>query len=75
MAKKLKTGDVKRYARGIWCDDDSKWAILRNGGKEPDGYVFGLCLRSSARSFRFDGERIARILSIGPKYVTVRISK
>lgn len=73
MAKKLKTGDVKRLdTQRSWVSESCKWVILNFNGDFWSCYT-----RESARSGRLKGhgERIARILSIGPKYVTVRISK
>lgn len=68
--KKLKTGDVKRYkAQGLDLMGDS-WVTC--GGSYG---VMGFSKREGARFCKSDDERIARILSIGPKYVTVRISK
>lgn len=66
--KKLKTGDVKRFPRDAYMDDSKKWATV--------GRDFNVWRsRRSARHWKLEDERIARIISIGPKYVTVRISK
>lgn len=74
MAKKLKTGDVKRFKRGIFKEHHgiNRWALV--GGESPPYLVPN---REYARKVKYsdEGERIERILSIGPKYVTVRISK
>ena len=73
MAKKLKTGDVRRIKIGDAYIDGHKWAVV----SQNEGMRWGAHSRSMARLYRWDrlNERIARILSIGPKYVTVRISK
>lgn len=74
MAKKLKTGDVKRVPKvDVWnLNVGMSWLTLGTLGQTVS---WGCYSREHARSLKGTGERIARILSIGPKYVTVRISK
>lgn len=71
--KKLKTGDVKRIPRTMGINDDDRWVCMGWSIFPP----LGMTTRERARALsqKAWGERIARILSIGPKYVTVRISK
>ena len=75
MSKVLKTGDVKRINKAqtaIYGSD--KWCVVAPHTFKPIGYP----TRQMARAARFwwwSGERIARVLSIGPKLVTVRIEK
>lgn len=70
--KKLKTGDIVQVRRGALAKWRGNWGVIR-------GYECHAILscRSAARELRNVSGigRIARILSIGPKYVTVRISK
>lgn len=69
--KKLKTGDVKRYRTNpLVIGPIHTWAVVKRKGR-----VYGMHSRQAARYFKGYGHRIARIISIGPKYVTVRISK
>ena len=70
--KKLKTGDIRKFRRGVFAMWTGKWGVVRDN----ECYAILSC-RASARDLRNVSGigRIARILSIGPKYVTVRISK
>lgn len=73
MAKKLKTGDVKRIHIGhfedIWPDD--KWAVLGRKDMAP----FGAVSRSAARYLKETGERIGKIIRRTERYVFVEVSK
>ncbi|MGN2244915.1 hypothetical protein ACFWZU_15580 [Frateuria sp. GZRR33] len=75
MSKALKTGDVKRYRTNPFVVGPiHSWAVV-----DGEGWVFGCIRRAHARDwrayFKGEGHRIARVLSIGPKLVTVRIEK
>lgn len=75
MAKKLKTGDVVRLNSDcVNMFKSDKWLTIYPHTFVPTGWP----TRARARLERIDwwpGHRIARILSIGPKYIKVRISK
>lgn len=72
MSTALKTGDVKRYPLsefGYQSNTDG-WAVI---SKDIEHCTWPS--RASARCDKLPGERIARVLSIGKKLVTVRIEK
>lgn len=74
MTTILKTGDVKRYRNlviGIATLIESpRWATIE------DGRVTDLFTnRYFARLLREPSERIAKVISCGPKFITVQISK
>jgi hypothetical protein len=70
MSKVLKTGDVKRYPN-YDAFGNGGWALV----DESYGITCVASSRKEARDYKSSWERIARILSIGPKLVTVRIEK
>lgn len=68
---KLATGMVKRFNRSIHVNDGDAWAIV-----DDEGYTFGWPNRALARANRVLGlERIAKILKLTPKTVTVEIAR
>ena len=68
--KKLKTGDVVRFKHSDFSyEEGDSWAVIW----EFDGISFPC--RSHARYFKAKWQRIAKILKITPKTVTVQISK
>lgn len=73
MAKKLKTGDVKRIHRNdfesIWSDDN--WIVFGRSDMKP----FGTLSRHGARLLKEAGERIAKITRRTERYVFVEVSK
>jgi hypothetical protein len=67
----IKTGDVRRLANwGGWHSRNGEWAVL-------DGSKVWCVVRTrdDARCVRMEGHRIARVLSIGPKLITVRAAR
>lgn len=71
MSKVLKTGDVKRYRNNGSWDRQHRWMTVC----PISGVTSAHDNRVMARHFKYSWERIARVLSIGPKLVTVRIEK
>lgn len=67
----LRTGDIKKFGVDNYnVLPGEKWGIISNVG-----IFLGTETREDARHYRQAGERIAKILKITPKTVTVEISK
>lgn len=77
MAISLKTGDVKKYRLNPSnpVNKDDRWAIILNKPDEDGDHFVTTKTRGEARWWRADGNRIAKVLKITPKTVTVEISK
>lgn len=81
----LRTGDVKKYSRNRFFNDgrsdlsdtDANWAVVANNKAVQDEFdILAYATRQDARHCKWNpGERIARILKITPKFVTVEITK
>lgn len=68
----LRTGQTIRYKNNNpWFYSDDKWAVV----DEIDGLVIGQTSRRNARLEKHEGGRIARVIKVTPKTVTVEISK